>query len=371
MVGITMSINIAIVGVGNCASSLIMGIFHYSHKSLDKEHIGLANPIIGGYKISDIIPVVAFDVDSRKVGKDIIDAMISEPNCTKQFEDIIDMKLGTDNLIVMKSPVLDGVADHMKDSFHVDNNQKELTKDEIVSILKKKKTDIIINYLPVGSQKATEFWAEVALESNAAFINCIPVFIASNPECAKKFQDKGIPIVGDDIKSQCGATILHRAIINMLTSRGAKIDSTWQTNVGGNTDFKNMLLESRLVSKKISKTESVSSQIPYDTPVYAGPNGYIESLKDNKICNIRVDFRIFGGVPCSIDCKLSVEDSPNSSGVVVDAIRVAKIAKDRKIGGPITPACAYFMKHPPEQMNDYIARKELEQFISNIHINNQ
>ncbi len=353
-------IKVGIVGIGNCCSSLIQGLSYYKYVKESNQFIpGLIHPVLGGYKISDVEIVAGFDVDKRKVGKDLSIAIFSEPNCTKKFCDVPIL-----DTIIQKGPILDGIAPHMNDYFQVDESQKELSKEEIISIIRDVGTQIIINYLPVGSQIATEFWANVSLESGCAFINAIPQFIASNEKFAKRFEDAQLPIIGDDIKSEAGATIIHRAIINTLVSRGTKIDSTWQTNVGGNTDFKNMLSESRLSSKKISKTESIASQIPYNTQVYAGPNGYIESLKDNKICNIRVDFRIFGDVMCSLDCKLSVEDSPNSAGVMIDCIRIAKIAIDRKIGGPLIGPSAFYMKHPIRQYNDDIAYQMVEDFIN-------
>lgn len=353
------NINIGIVGIGNCASSLVQGLQYYKD-IVDNEKIipGLIHPVLGGYKISDIRIVACFDIDRRKVGKDIGKAIFAEPNCTKMFCSVPNL-----NVEVLKTCTFDGVAKHMQEMFLVDNNQKELTSEQIVKLLKEKQTDILINYLPVGTQMGTNYWTDIALYSGCAFVNCIPVFVASNKEIVEKFKNANLPIIGDDIKSQCGATILHRAIINMLVDRGAKIISTYQTNIGGNTDFANMISETRLTSKRISKTESVSSQIPYKTPVYAGPNGYIASLKDNKICNIRIDFDIFGDIPCSIDCKLSVEDSPNSAGIVIDCIRLAKIAKDRKIGGVLLGPSAWTMKHPPEQIKDEDARKQLEDFI--------
>lgn len=354
-------IRIAIVGVGNCASSLIQGLSYYKDIT-DNERVipGLIHPVIGGYKISDIKVVAGFDIDRHKVGKRVDEAILQPPNNTKIFCD----NISKTDAVVLKGPVLDGVAPHMSQFFQIDKNQKELQKEEIISILKEKNTQIIISYLPVGSQKATEFWAEISLESKCAFINAIPQFIASDKQWIKRFKDTNLPVMGDDIKSEVGATILHRAIISMLVNRGAKIDSTWQTNIGGNTDFKNMTSESRLISKRISKTESISSQIPYDALVYAGPNGYIESLKDNKICNIRADFRIFGDVSCSIDCKLSVEDSPNSSGVMVDCIRIIRLSLDRNIGGVLIGPSAFYFKHPIRQYDDNIARRMVEDFIN-------
>ena len=349
-------IRIAIAGAGNCASSLVQGLEYYKNvKASDDLVPGLMHNSLGGYLISDIKPVAAFDVDKRKVGIDLSKALFEVPNCTKKFSDI--PELGVE---VMKGKVLDGVAPHMEDYFQVDNAQKPV---DVASILKKSKADILINYLPVGSEEAVKWYASQALKAGCGFINCIPVFIASDVKWADMFKKAKLPIIGDDIKSLVGATIVHRSLTQMIIDRGARIESTYQLNVGGNTDFRNMTDQSRLKSKKISKTESVASQIPYDASVYAGPNGCIDSLNDNKICHLKIDFKLFGNVPAYIDLKLSVEDSPNSAGVVVDAIRVAKIALDRKIGGPIYPASAYFMKHPPQQMREEEARHQLEVFI--------
>ncbi len=349
-------IRIAIAGVGNCASSLVQGLDYYKHiKNSDELVPGLMHNSLGGYLISDIKPVAAFDVDRRKVGSDLSEAIFSQPNCTKKFSEVPEI-----GVRVMKGQVLDGVAPHMKDYFLVDEKQRPV---DVVSVLKKSKADVLINYLPVGSEEAVKWYASQALEAGCAFINCIPVFIASDGNWVEKFRKAKLPIIGDDIKSLVGATIVHRTLTQMIVDRGAKIDSTYQLNIGGNTDFRNMTDQSRLKSKKISKTESVASQIPYDAYVYAGPNGCIDCLNDNKICHLKIDFRLFGDVPAYVDLKLSVEDSPNSAGVVVDAIRVAKIALDRKIGGPLLPASAYFMKHPPQQMREQDARLHLEEFI--------
>ncbi len=349
-------IRIAIAGVGNCASSLIQGLDYYKNiKKSDDLVPGLMHNSLGGYLISDIKPVAAFDIDKRKVGTDLSEAIFSDPNCTKKFSDVSDM-----DIEVMKGQVLDGVAPHMKDYFLVNEKQKPV---DVASVLRKSKADVLINYLPVGSEEAVKWYASQALEARCAFINCIPVFIASNKQWAEKFREAKLPVIGDDIKSLVGATIVHRTLTQMIIDRGARIDSTYQLNIGGNTDFRNMTDQSRLKSKKISKTESVASQIPYDAYVYAGPNGCIDCLNDNKICHLKIDFRLFGDVPAYIDLKLSVEDSPNSAGVVVDAIRIAKIALERKIGGPVMAASAYFMKHPPQQMREQDAREQLEMFI--------
>ncbi|KCZ73026.1 myo-inositol-1-phosphate synthase [Candidatus Methanoperedens nitroreducens] len=349
-------IRIAIAGVGNCASSLVQGLEYYKGiKKSDDLVPGLMHNSVGGYLVSDIEPVAAFDIDRRKVGTDLSRAIFSEPNCTKKFSEVPEM-----GVEVIKGQVIDGVAPHMQDNFQVDDRQKSV---DVAAVLKESKADVLINYLPVGSEKAVRWYAEQALEAGCAFINCIPVFIASDSQWAERFRNAGLPVIGDDIKSLVGATIVHRTLTQMIVDRGAKIDSTYQLNIGGNTDFRNMTDLSRLSSKKISKTESVASQIPYETYVYAGPNGCIDCLSDNKVCYLKIDFKLFGNVPACIDLKLSVEDSPNSAGVVVDAVRIAKIALDRGIGGPIPHASAYFMKHPPEQMRESDARAQLEEFI--------
>jgi myo-inositol-1-phosphate synthase len=358
-------INIGIIGMGNCGSALVQGLQYYKYKNIEdnNERIpGLMNPIIGGYKISDIRVTSAFDVDSKKVGKDISDVIFSPPNNTKTFSEVPNL-----HAIVNKGPVLDGVSDRMRNVFDIDNNQKELSKDEIIDIIKDTQTEILINFAPVGSQMVTEFWADIALESKCSFINCIPQFISSNQEWVNKFKTANLPILGDDIKSQIGATELHRTIIQMIIDRGGIVDNTWQLNYGGNTDFLNMRDLQRLKSKKISKTEAIQSVLGDmrldEENIHIGPSDFIPHLKDNKICDIRIDFRIFGDIPCELDCKLSVEDSPNSIGCVIDCIRLARIGLDRKIGGPILPACAYYMKHPPEQMRESDAKKQLQKFI--------
>lgn len=361
-------IKVAIVGVGNCASSLIQGLQYYKNKE-EKDIIGLMHYDICGYKVSDIEVVCAFDVDRRKVGMSLSSAIFSEPNCTKKIWNEYSFDNGINDVIVMKVCPFDGVTKYTEGAFLIDNNQKELNFDDIVKLLKEKKTDILINYLPVGSQMATEFWTNICLEANVGFINCIPVFISSNPKWANKFKQLNIPIIGDDIKSEMGSTIVNRTLVQLIEDRGGIVDNSWQLNVGGNTDFQNMLDPMRLASKKISKTESVSTLISNKNAyVNAGPNGYIECLNDNKVSFMRIDFRIFGNVDCSLDVKLSVEDSPNSAGCVVDAIRVAKLALDRKVGGPILSACAYFCKRPPIQMKDEDARKQLEDFINSNNI---
>jgi myo-inositol-1-phosphate synthase len=358
------NINIAIGGIGNCASSLIQGLFYYKDITSNEDLVpGLMHNVLGGYKISDIKPVVAFDIDERKVGKDISQAIFAKPNCTKVFyKDVPKL-----DVTVRKGPVLDGVAEHMKDypkdrTFIV---SKERPVD-VVKELKSSEADLLINYMPVGSEEATKYYAECALKAGVAFINCMPVFIASDPEWAKRFEGEGLPVIGDDIKSQVGATITHRVLTKLFSDRGVKIDRTYQLNTGGNTDFLNMLARERLKSKKISKTESVQSQLPVrlkDENIHIGPSDYVPWQNDNKVCFLRIEGRKFGDVPIELELRLSVEDSPNSAGIVIDAIRIAKLALDRRISGPLISSSAYFMKHPPQQYPDNIAKQMVEEFI--------
>ncbi len=358
-------IKIAIVGVGNCCSSLIQGIFYYKDIKDEKTFVsGLMHPILGDYKISDIQPVAAFDIDKRKVGKDLSSAIFAKPNCTKVFYS----RIPNLKVKVKKGPVLDGIASHLKkypeEKRFVLSEEKTI---DVVQELKKSGAEVLINYLPVGSQKAVEFYAESALKAGCAFINCMPVFIASDKNWAKKFEKNNLPIIGDDVKSQVGATIIHRTLSNLFSKRGVIIDKSYQLNVGGNTDFLNMLSQERLKSKKISKTESVESQLSkrldYDD-LHIGPSDYIPWLKDNKICFIRIEGRKFGNIPVELELRLSVEDSPNSAGCVIDAIRLIKIALDRKISGPLTSASSYLMKHPPQQFTDEQASEMVEEFIT-------
>lgn len=359
------SIKIAVAGVGNCFSSLLQGIFYYKNIRDGQDSIpGLMHNIIGGYKISDIETVAAFDIDERKVGKDLSEAIFALPNCTKVFQSSIP-NLGVE---VKMGPVLDGVAGVMKE---YPEEKRFLPKNEnpvdVVKVLRESGAEILINYMPVGAQKATEFYAAAALEANCAFINCMPVFIASEKSWAEKFRERGLPIIGDDIKAQVGATIVHRTLTNLFRQRGIEIDKTYQLNVGGNTDFLNMLERSRLSSKKISKTEAVQSQLQKPIPadnIHIGPSDYIPWLKDNKICFIRMEGRKFGDIPVNLELRLSVEDSPNSAGCVIDAIRLAKLALNRKTGGVLISASAYFMKHPPQQFTDGVAREMVEEFIT-------
>ena len=359
-------IKIAIAGIGNCASSLIQGIRYYKDIKDDDELVpGLMHNVIGDYKIGNIKLVAAFDIDKRKVGKDVSQAIWEKPNCTK----VICSDVPNLGVKVKMGRVLDGVADHMKD--YPDDKTFLVSTEKPVDVaeeLKKSGADILVNYMPVGSQKATEFYADAALKAGCAFINCMPVFIVSDDKWAEKFTDKNIPCIGDDVKGQVGATIVHRILTHLFAERGVKIDHSYQLNFGGNTDFLNMLSRKRLKSKKISKTESVESQLSkrlsYDD-LHIGPSDWVPFLKDNKLCMIRIEGKKFGNIPVELDLKLSVEDSPNSAGVTIDAIRMLKIALDRGIGGPLLSPSAYFMKHPPQQFTDEKSREMVEEFILN------
>lgn len=362
-------INIAIVGVGNCASSLIQGMYYYQHKTPD-DIIGLMHWEIGGYTPGDIRVVAAFDIDRRKVGTDVNDAIFAEPNCTAVFCD----NLPKSGVIVRMGPVMDGVSEHMD---HYDEKNRfvvadaaEPTKSDIVDLLKKSGAEIMLNYLPVGSENATRFYAECALEAGMAFVNNIPVFIASDPAWAKRFQEKNLPIIGDDIKAQLGATITHRALTDLFHKRGVKLERTYQLNTGGNTDFLNMLNRSRLASKKESKTEavqSVAAERLKDENIHIGPSDYVPWQKDNKVCFIRMEGKLFGDIPMNLELRLSVEDSPNSAGVAIDAIRCAKLALERGEGGVLAAPSAYFCKHPAQQYTDDEAYHMTEAFIQNSH----
>ena len=359
-------IKIAIVGIGNCASSLLQGIEYYKNKD-SKETIGLMHWDIGGYKPYDIEVVAAFDIDGRKVGKDVSDSIFQLPNCTTIFCKDIPKK----GIIVKMGRILDGIAEHMKDYedkyTFVPSEEKEASKEDIINELKESGVDILLNYCPVGSEKAVRFYAECALEAGVAFINNMPVFIASDSDWGDRFEKAGIPIIGDDIKSQLGATIIHRVLANLFMKRGVKLERTYQLNTGGNTDFLNMLSRTRLVSKKISKTESVQSQLAEkrleEENIHIGPSDYVAWQKDNKICFIRMEGKLFGDIPMDLELRLSVEDSPNSGGVVIDAIRCCKLALERGKGGILYSPSAYFMKHPPKQFTDDEAYRLTEDFI--------
>ena len=358
-------IKVAIAGLGNCASSLIQGIHYYRDKN-QEDAIGLMHWEIGGYRPCDIEVVAAFDIDKRKVGKDVSEAIFALPNCTTVFYS--DMpQLG---VTVQMGRILDGLSEHMpeyedKYTFLLANHA-EPDKDVVINILKKTGTEILLNYMPVGSEKAAKFYAECALEAGAAFINNIPVFIASDPEWAKRFEEKNVPIIGDDIKSQLGATITHRVLTDLFKKRGVKMERTYQLNTGGNTDFLNMLNRHRLYSKKKSKTEAVQSVTARrleNENIHIGPSDWVPWQKDNKLCFIRMEGKLFGDIPMNLELRLSVEDSPNSAGVVIDSIRCAKLALERGQGGVLEAPSAYFCKHPPRQFTDDEAYWMTEAFI--------
>lgn len=359
-------IRLAIVGVGNCASSLVQGIEYYRRAQSDvkETHIGLMHYNLAGYLPESIEVVAAFDVDKRKVGLTLDKAIYAQPNCTKQ----IVSEIPKSDVIVQMGNVLDGVSPHMAE--HPEHRSFRVASEkpvDVVAALKAAQVDVVICYLPVGSEKAVQFYAQAAIDAKVGFVNCMPVFIASNPEWAKKFKDAGVPIVGDDIKSQVGATIVHRVLTKLFEDRGVNLDATYQLNTGGNTDFLNMLNQERLKSKKISKTEAVQSQmaIPLDADnIHIGPSDYVPFLKDNKVCFLRMEGTGFGGIPLHLEMRLSVEDSPNSAGVAIDAIRCAKLALDRKVSGPLTSISSYTMKHPPIQFSDSQAHIHVEDFIA-------
>ncbi|KTF69498.1 inositol-3-phosphate synthase [Sphingomonas sp. HT-1] len=359
------AINVALVGVGNCSSSLVQGIEHYRAGANDM--VGLMHPELGGYAPSDIRVVAAWDVDSRKVGQDVAEAIFAKPNCTAVFCE----EVRHTGAKVRMGKVLDGVADHMAnyapERTFLLGDGAEPSKAEVVQALRDTNTHVLMNYLPVGSQAATEFYAECALEAGVAFVNNIPVFIASNPEWAARFEAAGVPIIGDDIKAQLGATIVHRVLTDLFRKRGVKLERTYQLNTGGNTDFLNMLNRTRLASKKESKTEAVQSVAESrleDENIHVGPSDYVAWQNDNKICFLRMEGQMFGGVPMNLELRLSVEDSPNSAGVAIDMIRCAKLARDRGLAGAILPASAWFCKHPPQQMTDDAAYEAVEAFIA-------
>lgn len=355
-------IRVAIVGVGNCASSLVQGIYYYRNARDDEFVPGVMHVNFGGYHIRDIEVVAAFDVNGNKVGRDVADAIYAEPNNTTVFA-----KAPSLGVKVSRGPILDGVNKYTAALVPIKSGQVAV---DVVQVLKDAKVDAVINYLPVGSQRATEFYAQAAIDAGCGFVNCIPVFIASNPAWAKKFKVAGLPVIGDDIKAQVGATITHRTLVNLFLDRGMKIEHTYQLNTGGNTDFLNMLERERLVSKKISKTEAVRSQIEArgqkiaDDDIHVGPSDYVPWQKDNKICFLRIESKHFGDVPMNLELRLSVEDSPNSAGVAIDSIRCLKLALDNKLSGAIVEPAAYFQKHPPRQIEDRTARDLVEKFIT-------
>jgi len=356
------AIKVAIAGVGNCASSLVQGVEYYRNRqgaALD----GVMRHSIGGYSCGDIEFVAAFDIDRRKVGHPLEEAIFAKPNCTRIFQSALPVS----NVIVQAGPVLDGVAAHMAD--YPDDaafRSADIEPTDVAAALRASGAEVLVCYMPVGAEQAVKHYAQACLDARVGMINCIPVFLASDPEWAQKFWDAGVPIVGDDIKSQVGATIVHRALARLFADRGVALDRTYQLNTGGNTDFLNMLERSRLNSKKISKTESVQSQLDERLEardIHIGPSDYVPWQQDNKVCFIRMEGRGFGDSPIELELRLSVQDSPNSAGVVIDAIRCVKLAFERGEAGPLEAPSAYYMKSPPRQLRDSVAREACNAFI--------
>lgn len=361
-------VKIALVGVGNCASALVQGIHYYSGKNED-DAVGLLHWSIGGYLPSDIEVAAAFDIDKRKVGQDVNHAVFAAPNCSRKFFP----QLPVSGVKVQMGKILDGVSPHMlefeDDYTFVISDAPEQNQQQIVEALRSSGTEVMVNYLPAGSEKAARFYAECALEAGVAFVNNIPVFIASDPAWAARFAEKNIPLIGDDIKSQMGATIIHRALTELFANRGVKLERSYQLNTGGNTDFLNMTNHDRLASKRISKTEAVQSatkkRLP-DRDIHIGPSDYVPWQKDNKVCFLRMEGQIFGDIPINLEMRLSVEDSPNSAGIAIDTIRCCKLALDRGVGGLLEGPSAYFSKHPPRQYPDHVAYQLTEDFIKGV-----
>jgi myo-inositol-1-phosphate synthase len=352
------SVRVAIVGVGNCASSLVQGVEYYKDASPDTRVPGLMHVQFGDYHVGDVEFVAAFDVDAKKVGRDLSEAIVASENNTIKICDV-----PPSGVTVQRGHTFDGLGEYYREIIQ----ESDETPVDVVQILKDTRTDVLVSYLPVGSEAADRFYAQCALDAKVAFVNALPVFIASDPTWAEKFTEAGVPIVGDDIKSQVGATITHRVMARLFEERGVELLRTYQLNFGGNMDFMNMLERKRLQSKKISKTQSVTSQIPHEmakADVHIGPSDHVPWLDDRKWAYVRLEGKSFGDTPLNLEYKLEVWDSPNSAGVIIDAVRAAKIAKDRGIGGPILSASSYFMKSPPIQYNDDEARQSIEKFIA-------
>ncbi|HXA10594.1 MAG TPA: inositol-3-phosphate synthase, partial [Mycobacterium sp.] len=350
-------VRVAIVGVGNCASSLVQGVEYYQNADETSSVPGLMHVRFGPYHVRDVKFVAAFDVDAKKVGFDLSEAIFASENNTIKIADV-----PPTNVTVQRGPTLDGIGKYYADTIEVSDAEAV----DVVKVLRDADVDVLVSYLPVGSEEADKFYAQCAIDAGVAFVNALPVFIASDPVWAKKFTDAGVPIVGDDIKSQVGATITHRVMAKLFEDRGVQLDRTMQLNVGGNMDFLNMLERERLESKKISKTQAVTSNLQREfktKDVHIGPSDHVGWLDDRKWAYVRLEGRAFGDVPLNLEYKLEVWDSPNSAGVIIDAVRAAKIAKDRGIGGPVVPASAYLMKSPPQQLPDDVARTRLEEFI--------
>ncbi len=351
-------INVAIAGVGNCASSLVQGVEYYRNAGAEDEIPGLMHPVLGGYGIGDVRFTAAFDVDQDKVGEDLSKAIGKGRNNTVAFCDV-----PAAGVTVQRGPTLDGIGRYLADVV-VESPE---TPADVARVLRETDTDVLVSYLPVGSEQAARWYATQALDAGCALVNCMPVFIAGDESWAERFRQRGVPIVGDDIKSQVGATIVHRNLVRLFEDRGVRVDRTYQLNFGGNTDFLNMLERDRLESKKVSKTQAVTSQLESELPgsdVHVGPSDHVPWLEDRKWCHIRIEGTTFGDVPLNVELKLEVWDSPNSAGVVIDAIRCARLGLDRGIGGPLYETSAYFMKSPPRQMRDEDARNALEDFIA-------
>jgi myo-inositol-1-phosphate synthase len=350
-------VRLAIVGMGNCASSLIQGLQYYRDASPEETVPGLMHVDLGGYHIGDVEVVAAFDVDAKKVGRDIAEAIVAEPNNTIRFADV-----PPTNVLVQRGPTLDGLGIYYRETIE----ESDAAPVDVAQVLRDADVDVLVSYLPVGSEEAAKHYAEAALDAKVAFVNCLPVFIASDVAWAQRFVDAGVPIIGDDIKSQVGATIVHRILTKLFEDRGVKLNRTYQLNFGGNMDFMNMLERERLASKKKSKTQSVQSQMRKQLDkhdIHIGPSDYVPWLEDRKWAQIRLEGQSFGDVPLNIELKLEVWDSPNSAGIVIDAIRCAKLALDRGVAGPLIGPSAYFMKSPPVQFSDEAAREMVEQFI--------
>jgi myo-inositol-1-phosphate synthase len=351
-------VRVGIVGVGNCASSFVQGLSYYRDARGNEPVPGLMNVELGGYHVGDVEVASAFDISAAKVGRDVSEAIFATPNNTQRFAAVPES-----GIRVHRGPTLDGLGKYLRDVVAESPDDA----DDVTDVLRRSGTEVLVSYLPVGSQRATEFYAEKALEAGCAFVNCIPVFIASNPDWRRRFEERRLPIVGDDIKSQVGATIVHRVLANLFRERGVRLDRTYQLNFGGNTDFQNMLERERLESKKISKTQAVTSQL--DIPlapgdVHVGPSDHVPWLTDRKWAYIRLEGTTFGGVPLSAEVKLEVWDSPNSAGIVIDAVRCAKLALDRRVGGALTGPSSYFMKSPPQQFTDGEARERTLRFVA-------
>jgi myo-inositol-1-phosphate synthase len=347
---------VGIVGAGNCASSLVQGLTYYRDAPADQSIPGLMHPVVGRYHVRDVEIASAFDVHAGKVGRDLSEALLCEPNNTRVFAEPPHT-----GVVVERGPTLDGIGAYLQQ----DIPESDAPVADVADVLRRTGTQVLVSYLPVGSQRATEWYAQRALEAGCAFVNCIPVFIASDPVWQRRFEHAGLPLVGDDIKSQVGATIVHRALAALFRDRGVRLDRTYQLNFGGNSDFKNMLERERLASKKLSKTRSVTSQVDVaDDAIHVGPSDHVEWLSDRKWAYIRLEGTAFGGTPLAVELKLEVWDSPNSAGVVIDAVRCAQLALDRGIGGPLVGPAAYFMKSPPQQFPDHVARDMTVDFIA-------